>query len=267
MITTTVLRAGRSAASLLCSTALAVLTAGSAEASTTFQFRGNLNTDAGQTVTGLATAAVTTGGFTATLEASPSGAVLDESDNRGLGIDSAPIPGVSDGDNQRLNVLGGTGPLAGERESVTLSFDRSGVITDLFFDGVKDETLEYFTVTMPDASFINFFDFEAEFRLNQQGFVLADLGLANIVLAGDDEDDLRGVALPFGPGDEFTIAYGEIDFVNLLPGYVPLEGGSGNGARFAGVTVIPEAGCLALACAAAGPLLVRREGRCLGSRS
>ena len=31
---------------------------------------------------------------------------------------------------------------------------------------------------------------------------------------------------------EFTLTYGEIDFTNVVPGYVPVTGSSGNGARF-----------------------------------
>ena len=203
-------------------------------------------------VTGQTAASLDSGPFRLELAADPPGAVLDEQDDEGLGIDTSSLMDVSDGggtgDPRKFNLIDGNSPVSGQGESVEFSFQRRGILKDLLFDGMKDETLEYFSIAFPDASIITFFDFEAEFRLNQQSFQLAELGVANPTLAADASDDLIGVNYHFEAGEEFQITYGEIDYRNVLPGYEPLGSQKfGNGARLEGiVVVVPEPACVTL---------------------
>ncbi len=169
-----------------------------------------------------------------------------------LGVDSRPNPGVTDPFPNRLNLMGGTA--AGQGESLSFSFNRTGYLDKLYFDGMKDETLEHFTLTLPNGSVRTIFDFEAEFRLNFQGFDTEDVGVPNFVMADDATDDISGLGIPFRPGQVFTLTYGQIDYATLLPGYVPMNsqgiptGDIANGARFEGlsVTLVPEPGTLVI---------------------
>ena len=135
------------------------------------------------------------------------------------------------------------------------------MLTELLFDGLKDETLEYFSIELPDSTVLSFFDFEVEMRLNDQGFQLADLGVPNVTQADDASDDLTGLSVPFAAGDRITITYGEIDFTNVLPGYVPLVGGVGNGSRFEGVSIVPEPASLLLGGLSLALLVLSRPRR------
>src|SRR5262245_30244652 len=113
--------------------------------------------DNAHAITGQTSANLAAGAFVGTLTAGPSGAVLNESNNQGLGVDNRPAAGsLADSGGTRgitkLNIIGGSGPLAGTGEFVTLSFNRSGMLKHLFFDGVKDETLEYFKLTLPNGN-------------------------------------------------------------------------------------------------------------------
>jgi hypothetical protein len=140
------------------------------------------------------------------------------------------------------------GSAAGQCESLTFSFDRPGILDKLFFDGVKDETLEFFTLRVPNGNELTIFDFEAEFRLNFQGFVPGNLGLPNFTLCDDATDDISELGIRFRPGERFTLTYGQIDYATMLSGYVPMNSGGvptgdvANGARFEGVsvTLLPE---------------------------
>lgn len=203
-----------------------------------FIFGGNANGLAGQE-----SASLTDVGFQLSLQAGPAGAVFNESDSDGMGIDSRGIEGVTDGgsvgDPDKFNIIDGTAPVSGQGEFVTFSFDTPGVIETLLFDGLKDETLEYFTLEFPDASVVTFFDAQAELRLTDQGFQLSDLGVPNPTLASDDEDDFPMVEYAFAAGEQFKVTYGQIDFASVLPGYLPATGGLGNGARFQGIVVRP----------------------------
>ncbi len=142
----------------------------------------------------------------------------------------------------KFNVL--EGAASGASETITFSFNRSGVIRDLLFDGIKDETLEYFQLTLPNGELLTFVDAEAEFRLTQQGFGLADLNVPHITPLVDGNDDRLGINLPFAAGDAFVLSYGNHSFPT---GYVPLQNELGNGARWEGLVIVPEASGLALA--------------------
>lgn len=217
-----------------------------------FQFGRNANG-----LTGLANATLSDGGFDLQLEVGPDGALFNENESAGLGVDTSGIEGVTDGgsvgDRGKINIIDGTAPVSGTGEFVTFSFDKAGILETLLFDGVKDETLEYFTVEFPDAAVVTFFDSQTVLRLTNQGFTLADLGVPNPTIAPTEDDDFEAVDYAFSAGEQFTVTYGEIDFNAVLPGYVPRTGGAGNGARFEGIVVraIPEPSAATLACFAA----------------
>jgi hypothetical protein len=239
--------------------AMACLAAcGSARAAHSFQFQSNLH---GTTVTGQSSAFVTEGAYGMSLTAGPVGAVLNETHPQGMGIDSRGVAGALDATSttgiDKINVL--EGPASGASETITFSFNRSGVIRDLLFDGIKDETLEYFQLTLPNGKLLTFIDAEAEFRLTQQGFSLADLNVPNVTPLVDGNDDRLGINLPFAAGDAFVLSYGNHPFPT---GYVPLQNELGNGARFEGLVIVPEPSGLALALCGVGALgRVRRKLR------
>ena len=216
-------------------------------------------------LTGLTAGQVSTGPFTATIAAGPSGAVLNENDSQGLGVDNRLAAGATadSGSNRgttKLNIIGGSGAVAGSGEFVTLSFDRPGVLQHLLFDGVKDESLEYFQLILPNSEVLTIFDSQTHAKLNDQGFDLSDLQVTNPILCQDEEDNLYDLNYRFQAGDVFMIAYGEVDFGTQLPGYVPVVDQEPNGARFQGFSVVPEPSSWAIsAMLLTGVLLCRRH--------
>ncbi len=202
-------------------------------------------------LTGLTTGTIAADLFTATIAAGPLGALLNETNDQGLGIDNRLAAGATaDSGSTRgitkINIIGGSGPLAGTAEFVTLSFDRPGVLQHLLFDGVKDETLEFFAITLPNGQVLSVFDSQAQEKLNDQNFDLADLQVANPILCPDEEDDLYDLNYRFEAGAVFKITYGEVDYGTLLPGYVPVVNDLPNGSRFQGFSVVPEPSALVL---------------------
>lgn len=216
-----------------------------------FQFGRNANG-----LTGLANATLSNDGFDLQLKVGPDGALFNENESAGLGVDTSGIDGVTDGgsvgDRGKINIIDGIAAVSGIGEFVTFSFDQPGILETLLFDGVKDETLEYFTIEFPGASVVTFFDSQTVLRLTDQGFTLADLDVPNPTIAPTEDDDYEAIDYPFAADEEFTVTYGEIDFGTVLPGYVPRTGGAGNGARFEGIVVraIPEPACVTLVCVA-----------------
>lgn len=237
---------------VFCAVLLAISVLVTPLSAASFQFGRNANG-----LTGLANATLSDGGFDLQLQVGPDGALFNENESAGLGVDTSGIDGVTDGgsvgDRGKINLIDGTAPVSGTGEFVTFSFDQAGILETLLFDGVKDETLEYFTVEFPDASAVTFFDSQTVLRLTDQGFTLADLGVPNPTIAPTEDDDFELINYPFSAGEQFRVVYGEIDFGTVLPGYVPRTGGAGNGARFEGIVVrpIPEPACVTLACVAA----------------
>jgi hypothetical protein len=206
----------------------------------TLVFEDNLHALTGQT-----SATVAVGSFAGTFTAGPAGARLNENDDAGLGIDNRLVAGstADTGINRgatKFNIIGGSGPLAGSAEFITFSFDRSGVLQDLLFDGLKDESLEFFELLLPSGAKRTIFDSQTLAKLTDQGFNLADLQVVNPVLCQDEEDDLYDLNYRFAAGEIFTLTYGEVDFNSLLSGYVPVVDQVPNGARLQGLAVIPE---------------------------
>lgn len=220
-------------------------------------------------LSGLASSTLAQEGTNLNLAVVTAGATLNEDNSDGLGIDSNNIPGTVDSSGSKLNVLGGT--LAGIRESLTFSFDKPGILDLLRFDGLKDEPLEYFSLETPSGTVLSLFDFEVELRLNDQGFQLSDLGVANPVQADGPSDDFSGLAIPFAAGEIFTLSYGEIDYDgSVLPGYYPADNALNptndlpNGARFEGLgySVVPEPNSLALLVLGALAACKRKRPHC-----
>lgn len=201
-----------------------------------------------------------------TFTAGPGSAVIATDAGR-LGVDSRSLPSVLDPFPNRLNLM--EGARAGEGESISFAFSRPGTLDKLYFDGMKDETLEFFTLQLPNGTELSIFDFEAEFRLNFQGFDRASLGVPNFNMADDATDDISGLGLKFKAGEIFTLTYGQIDYASKLPGYIPMNsagaptGDLPNGARFEGLSVIlvPEPAAPAPLAAAALCLLCCRGDR------
>lgn len=228
-----------------------------AASAATINFGGNRNG-----LHGVAVGVAVNGDWRMMLAAGPAGAVFHESSASTLGIDGRAVTGALDvGDRfgpDKLNLLGGAAPAAGASESVTFSFNRPGVLDALRLDGVKDETLEYVRLQTPGGGAVLLFDFEAELRLTQQGFTLADLVTEPWRLFDDAEDDATNLNLPFAAGDEFVLTYGELPFP---PGYLPLTPNQPpNGARWQGLSIreIPEPSAACLGVAAILGLVVAR---------
>ncbi len=204
---------------------------------------------------------------TATFAAGPAGSLLDDSDDQGLGIDTQNIPGTKDamggGERTKFNILEGNNNSTNLGESLTFSFDRAGILNDIHFDGVKDETLEYFMLTFPNGDQITIFDSQAEFRLALQGYHLSDLNVPNPIEFQLEDDDLTGINYRYLAGEVFTLTYGEGNYANVPeyktnPRFPQFPNAVGDGSRLQGIVVtsIPEptsflmlllsCGCIAL---------------------
>ncbi|QDV76986.1 PEP-CTERM sorting domain-containing protein [Botrimarina mediterranea] len=198
----------------------------------TFRFESSADPANGQAV-----AAKSVEGRTMSIAASPAGAVLDFRLG-GLGVNSRGIDGATDPEIDKFNLLGGG--LAGESESIQFSFDAPGVITTLDFDGVKDESFEFFQLTTPRSGVWSIFDSQIGLRLIDITLI-DEPNLTLLTEAGSPDDDLFGIAIPFAAGEVFTLTYREYapDPSNYQPGFVPE---APNGARFQGleVTFVPE---------------------------
>lgn len=233
-----------------------LLTPGSSYAAT-FSFGNDQNG-----ITNLPSASLSTGGITMDMIAQPSGAVFNDTGSAGMGIVSRSIAGVFDPNIDKFDVLldDNQDPLFAE--SLKFSFNRRGVLTGINFDGVKDESLEYFILTDASGVRISFFDSAANESVSgavdeavSSGAVTGDVVyLLEIDAAIDDE--ARGLSIPFVAGGEFTLTYAE-----LGAEFNPLE--PGNGSRLQGITVapIPEPAAHLLAVVGAVLCALRRRWR------
>lgn len=205
-------------------------------------------------IAGMASADVQNGSVTMMLTAGPAGSRFDDSDEQGLGIDSVDTSaGISDPDRSKVNLI--TGHPLGTKigEAISFSFNRPGILHDLLFDGVKDETLEYFSLTLPNGQVMTIFDSQTRFRLGIQDYALSDLNLANPVQCQTENDDLMGIDYRYQAGQVFTLTYGEGDY-GLIPDYrtnprfPQFPNAVGDGCRFQGVnvSVIPEPSTIVL---------------------
>jgi hypothetical protein len=215
------------------------------------------------------TATLTEGVFTAYFAAGPVGALLDDRDSQGMGIDTSQHLGVSDGgsvgDVTKFNIIDGTNAVSGQAESVSFSFDRPGVLKSLLLDGVKDETLEFYSLALPNGTVLTIFDSRTEFRLSNQGYHLTDLQVPNPVQAQTEDDDLTDIGFLFQAGEIFTLTYGEGDYDDVsgyrtFPTIPEAPNIPGDGSRFQGVIVgVPEPRSALLAGLLSANVLLRRR--------
>ena len=207
---------------------------------TLFSFGGNANG-----IAGLESADLVDNGVTMSLAVTPVGGVFNENSTSGLGINSRGVTGAIDGSNDKFDVLGGT--LAGQSDGVRFSFDTDGLLTELYFDGVKDESFEFFTLTTPSGVVYSIFDSQIGLRLIDINSV-TEPNVTLLSETGGADDDLFGLAIPFAAGEVFTLVYGEYfpEPSDLPVGFTPDQG---NGARFQGVEIVsvPEPSGLLIA--------------------
>jgi hypothetical protein len=225
---------------MLLATAIAWLLSVGASASSaeTFSFGGSQNGFNGQP-----SATLTAGDFMLQLDAGIPGSLLNEPQEAGMGIDSRPVAGAGDLEPALFNTILGAGPLAGAAEWLRFSFDGPGVITGINFDGVKDESLEYFILESTGGVRYNFFDsaannFVAGFgnRVSNAIGAGAVTGTVVYLLEINDtiDDEAQGLHIPFAAGQEVSLSF------HSLTEFGPLE--PANGARLQGITVeaVPE---------------------------
>jgi hypothetical protein len=212
----------------------------------TFSFGGNQNGFNGQS-----SATITSGGISMQLNPGISGSLLSETSSAGMGINSQSVAGVVDSAASLFNNLGGNGPLAGSGESLLFSFDRPGRITRINFDGVKDESLEYFILESSGPMRRNFFDSAGNITVpgavDAAVMAGAVVGPVTYLLEiGSIDDEAQGLSIPFAAGQQFKLS-----FASLGPAFNPSE--ESNGARFQGITVeeVPEPTALLLGLLAA----------------
>jgi hypothetical protein len=190
----------------------------------------------------------------------PAGGRFFEGDTAGLTVNSTGLAGVLDLDGAgKINLLDVNGVPAAE--SVAFSFDKPGALTGIDFDGVKDESLEYFILTSSGGLRINFFDSFANTSI--PGAVDDAIGsqitgdVAYLLETGPYDDEAIGLQIPFVAGQQFVVTYAELAPV-ADPLYEP-----GNGARLQGITVatVPEPTTLLMLFASAMLIGTVRGGR------
>lgn len=176
----------------------------------------------------VASGVVTDDGLSLALVPTIAGSLLNERGRSGLGINSQSIAEVNDNRTTAsrvdMNVLGGTGPLAGQAEGVTLSFDQDGLLTEIDFDGVKDETLKFFR--LQSASF-DFFFFDSAADPNRIAVPGEVVFLQEPPFDRAFDDRSRRLAIPFTAGEALTLTFGTLG-----------TSGAANGARLQGVMAI-----------------------------
>ncbi len=196
-------------------------------------------------IQGQVSATLTSGGFAMTVDAGPVGATLDDIDAQGMGINSRGINGAVDEDATKFNIIEGNNPVSGQGEFAQFSFNRAGILTAIDFDGVKDETFEYFRLDTGTGVPIFFFDSQADpAGINVPGDVIFLQETATL------DDEISGLSLPFAAGQTWTLSYGQL--------------GAGNGSRWEGLTVtVPEPETWSLIVLAIGILTMalRRQGK------
>jgi hypothetical protein len=215
----------------------------------TFAFGSGLNNFVGATSKQLST-----GAFGMNLAAGPTGSGLWETDGGGgMGVDSSPVlgPGGLAARFDRVN---------GASEFVEFSFDVPGRLTGIDFDGVKDESLEFFILESAGGLRINFFDSAANTTIPGaidnavlQGAVTGQV--VYLLEGGGFDDETTSLAVPFEAGQVFRLTYAEVGG-GLGAAYEPVL--APNGARLQGITVaaVPEPDSFTLALAAVGLLFV-----------
>src|SRR5262245_6012259 len=173
--------------------------------SATFSFGASQNN-----LNGLESKTLVAGSYSMSLSTALAGTQLNEPQGAGLGVNSAPLVGADDPNTALFNVIAGSGPFAGQGERVYFSFDKPGMLTGINFDGVKDESLEYFILETPVGTRYNFFDSAANTTI--PGVV--DSAIAAQAITGPViyllennlyDDEARNLKIPFGSGEKFAL--------------------------------------------------------------
>ncbi|MGD9721253.1 MAG: hypothetical protein AB7O59_08595 [Pirellulales bacterium] len=207
------------------------LLASAAEAETfTFGFDAN-------NLNGTPSTTLTAGAFSMDLAAGPAGSGLWETNSIfGMGVDSEAVLGPG-GLPARFDRINGTS------EYIEFSFGQSGILTGLNFDGVKDESLEYFLLESTGVH-VNFFDSFANTTIPGavdnallQGAITG--GVVYLLENGTYDDETIDLAIPFVAGQIFRLSYQEVGG-GLGAQYEPTI--APNGARLQGISVVPEPG-------------------------
>ncbi len=207
---------------------------------------------------GASSKSLVAGDFGLNLVAGPPGAGLWETNSIfGMGVDATNLLGPG-GQAARFDRINGTS------EYIEFSFDRPGILTGLNFDGVKDESLEYFLLETPGVR-VNLFDSFANTTIPGavdnaivQGALTGEI--VYLLENGIQDDETIDLAIPFAAGQMFRLTYMEVGG-GLGSAFEPTE--IPNGARLQGITVaaVPEpAAGVALAIGGAlliGPLIRR----------
>jgi len=185
---------------------------------------------------GVPTAELGSAGVVMQLAAGPPGSTLWETGSSlGLGVDSRDVLGP--GGQFRFDRISGIS------EYIEFSFDQEGMLTGLSFEGVKDESLEYFLLET-DGKRFNFFDSAANITIPgaiDNALALEALSGTVIYLLETDlyNDEVIDLSIPFSAGQVFRLTYMELGG-GLGPLYEPI--GTPNGARLQSITVsaVPE---------------------------
>ncbi len=245
--------AGRPALSLVCTAILTISFAATARGET-FAFGLGANNLLGAT-----SKTLNSGGFAMDLVAGPAGSGLWETAGvGGMGVDSTAVLGPG-GQAARFERINGTG------EFVEFFFDVPALLTGLNFDGVKDESLEYFILESTGGLRVNLFDSAANITIPGaidnavlQGAVTGQV--VYMLEGGGFDDETNNLAIPFAAGQVFRITYAEVGG-GLGAAFEPII--APNGARLQGITVaaVPEPASLALSVGTAGILIMAALAR------
>ncbi len=214
----------------------------------TFVFGSNANA-----LLGAPGKTLTVGSFSMHLAAGPTGAGLWEAGtNVGMGVDASSVLGPG-GLAARFDRIQGVS------EYIEFSFDSPGVLTGLNFDGVKDESLEYFTLTSTNDVRVNLFDSAANTTIpgavDNAFQVGAITGQVVYLLEGNGfDDEIHDLAVSFAAGQVFRLTYSEVGGGLGTPFEPTL---APNGARLQSITVtpVPEPAFGAAFCVVVGMLL------------
>jgi hypothetical protein len=203
---------------------------------------------------GAATKTIASGEYSMHLAAGPPGGGLWETSSAlGMGVDATDVLGPG-GQAARFDRINGVS------EYIEFSFDAPGVLTGLNFDGVKDETFEYFILETTGGVRINLFDSAANTTVPgaidnavTQGAVVGQV--VYLLEGGGFDDETNSLSVPFAAGQMFTLAYAEVGG-GLGEAFEPI--GEPNGARLQSITVapVPEPSTAALWGASAAALWI-----------
>lgn len=220
----------------------------------TFTFGSNAND-----LVGAATKTLVSGDFTMELAAGPLGSGLWETGSElGMGVDSTAVLGPG-GSSARFDRIGGVS------EYIEFSFGVPGILTGLNFDGVKDESFEYFLLESMGGVHVNLFDSAANITIAGaidnavlQGAVTGEV--VYMLEGGGFDDETNSLSIAFLAGQVFRLTYLELGGglgAQFEPTLAP------NGARLQSITVaaVPEPSALALMLSAVGALFAAAARR------